>query len=675
MVRSAVPEHLLRPLLSILPRLRNRHFLLIDVVLLSLSPALGLALRLEGFDRIPDYLPALVPYTLGTLVIRLPIFYRFGLYSRYWRYATVDELVTIFMAVSVSTVAIFALHLGCVRLGIWDTPLPRSIPILSGLLVLVFVGSVRFSARLARQALRPVPAQDAQRVLIVGAGEAGQRVAKELLASPQLGLQPVGFVDDDIHKQGLRILNLPVLGTREHFTEIVDRNHVAQVIIAIPSAPGKTIREFVQLCDEACVPAKTVPSMSEILGGKVRISQLRNVDIEDLLRREPVQTDIAAVRALIAGKRVLITGAGGSIGSELSRQVFQCHPSAMGLLGHGENPVFDILNELTEQQQPRLGATINGSRPSHSPVLHAYIADIRSRDRIQNILQEFRPDIIFHAAAHKHVPLMETNPGEAISNNVFGTKNLLDTALACGVERFVMISTDKAVNPTSVMGASKRAAELLVLRAARQSGKPYVAVRFGNVLGSRGSVVPTFKRQIAAGGPVTVSHPEMRRYFMTIPEAVQLVLQASVQGRGGEVFVLDMGEPIKIVDLARDLIELSGLEVDRDISIVYTGIRPGEKLFEELFLQSEQYQLTHHPKIRIACNASSSLPSAFDDRLMKIARAAAGDDRAEIIRCLQELVPEFTPDEVRHERERRVASVSSDTHAVVTPVPPQPQRV
>lgn len=673
MVRSAIPEHRLYPLLSALPKLRNRHFLLIDIVLLSLAPVIGLAIRLEGFDRIPDYLPVLIPYTLGTLLIRLPIFYGFGLYNRYWRYATVNELLSIFLAVLASTAAIFALHLGGVHLGMWDASLPRSLPILSGLLVLIFVGGTRFSARLAYCLPRQAPLQDAKRVLIIGAGEAGQRIAKELLSNPQWKLWPIGFIDDDLYKQGLRIHTLPVLGTREQFIEIVDSHRIEQVIIAIPSAPGKTIREFVRLCDQACVPAKTVPSLYETLGGNVRISRLRNVEIEDLLRREPVQMDIAAVQQLVAGKRVLITGAGGSIGSELSRQLFQCHPAALGLLGHGENPVFDILNELTELQQPQQSTPVNGLKPFHSPVLHAYIADIRFRDRLQNILHEFRPDIIFHAAAHKHVPLMEMNSGEAISNNVFGTKNLLDIALACGVERFVMISTDKAVNPTSIMGASKRVAELLVLRAARQSGKPYVAVRFGNVLGSRGSVVPTFKRQIAAGGPVTVSHPEMRRYFITISEAVQLVLQASVHGQGGEVFMLDMGEPIKIVDLARDLVELSGLEVGRDIDIVYTGIRPGEKLFEELYLHEEQYQPTPHPKIRIALNADGNLPPAFDDWLMKMARAVAGDDRTEIVRCLLEVVPEFTPDEVR--QERSAAGISSDTHAVVTSVPAQLQRV
>jgi FlaA1/EpsC-like NDP-sugar epimerase len=661
MRHSTRPERLLHPLLSFLPRLRNRHFLLIDILLLSFAPLLGLALRLEGFEKIPDYLPVLIPYTLGTLLIRLPIFYGFGLYGRYWRYATVDELLSIFLAVLVSTAAIFVLHIGGVHFGMWDASLPRSLPILSGLLVLLFVGGTRFSARLAYCLQRQAPSQDTRRVLIVGAGEAGQRIAKELLSSPQWGLWPIGFIDDDPHKQGLRIHNLPVLGAREQFVEVVDSYRVDQVLIAIPSAPGKVIREFVRLCDEACVPAKTLPSLPEILSGKVHIRQLRNVEIEDLLRREPVQTDTAAMRRLIGGKRVLITGAGGSIGRELSRQVFQCQPAALALLGHGENPIFDILNELEEWQHQQQ-ETRNGFKPSPSSTLHAYIADIRSRGRIQNILEVFRPDFLFHAAAHKHVPLMEANPGEAVSNNIFGTKNLLDAALACGVEHFVMISTDKAVNPTSVMGVSKRVAELLVLQAARQSGRAYVVVRFGNVLGSQGSVVPIFKRQIAAGGPLTVSHPEMSRYFMTIPEAVQLVLQASVLGRGGEVFVLDMGEPIKIVDLARDLIRLSGLEVGRDIDIVYTGIRPGEKLFEELFLRSEHAQPTRHPRIYVA-HTNNHVPPIPDEWLLRMARAADGDDRAEILRCLQELVPEFEPDEAR--QERREADLLIDTYAVV----------
>ena len=338
----------------------------------------------------------------------------------------------------------------------------------------------------------------------------------------------------------------------------------------------------------------------------------------------------------VRGKRVLVTGGGGSIGSELCRQILRCQPFGLYLIGHGENSIFEIQNELLREAEKQA----RGGTPVE---VRAYIADVRFGERILRLFRQIRPDVVFHAAAHKHVPLMEENPSEAITNNVLGTRNVLNAALACNVGRFVMISTDKAVNPTSVMGASKRTAELLVHDAATRSNRPYVAVRFGNVLGSRGSVVLTFKRQIAAGGPVTVTHPDVKRYFMTIPEAVQLVLQASVLGNGGEVFLLDMGEPVRIVDLAEDLIRLSGLEVGRDIEIEYTGMRPGEKLFEELFTSGEDYERTEHQKIFIAANASTFVPESLDASITALAQAAEDNDRDAIIRNLQNLIPEYTP--------------------------------
>jgi len=378
--------------------------------------------------------------------------------------------------------------------------------------------------------------------------------------------------------------------------------------------------------------------MYEILGGSVSVNSLRNVDITDLLRREAVQTDVAAMHDLLHGKRVVITGGGGSIGSELCRQVLRCGPAALIILGHGENSLFEITNEL-RLLEARLPNWVPGSPSVIRPVL----ADIRFAERISAIFHSIQPEIVFHAAAHKHVPLMEDNPGEAITTNVWGTRNLLNAALAVGVARFVMLSTDKAVNPTSVMGASKRAAELLVHQAAQASGRPYMAVRFGNVLGSRGSVLHTFRSQIAAGGPLTVTHPEMQRFFMTIPEAVQLVLQAGVLGGGGEVFVLDMGEPVKMVDMARDLIALSGLEVGRDIDIVFTGMRPGEKLYEELFVSGEGYARTQHEKVFIATHAGSAPPEGLDRWLPALETAVCRDDRAAIIAALQGLIPEFQP--------------------------------
>jgi FlaA1/EpsC-like NDP-sugar epimerase len=405
------------------------------------------------------------------------------------------------------------------------------------------------------------------------------------------------------------------------------------VIIAMPTASGKAIREIVDICDGAGLQTKIVPGLYELLGDMVTISQLRPVQIEDLLRREPVQTDTAAVGELLRGKRVLVTGGGGSIGAELCRQILRCDPARLIILGHGENSVFEIVEEL-RTTHPQIGTTL-------VPV----IAGTRFPARIRAVFEEQRPEIVFHAAAHKHVPLMEANPSEAITNNVMGTRIVLDAALATGVERFVMISTDKAVNPTNIMGASKRAAELLVYQAAQRSSKPYVTVRFGNVLGSRGSVVHTFRRQIAAGGPVTVTHPDMRRYFMTIPEAVQLVLQAAVLGQGGEVFVLDMGEPIKIADLARDLIELSGLEVGRDIDIKFVGLRPGEKLFEELFIPGESYVRTAYQKIFVATNGAANAACCVElnEGIDRMIAAAEYGDRATIVQAIQVLVPEYQP--------------------------------
>jgi FlaA1/EpsC-like NDP-sugar epimerase len=445
-----------------------------------------------------------------------------------------------------------------------------------------------------------------------------------MLTSRHLGLHVVGFVDDDPQKQRLSIHNVPVLGKRTDVPALVKNHAIDQIVIAIPSAPGRDVREIVQICEGAGIMPRTVPGIYELIEGSVSLTHLRPIEIEDLLRRDPVQTDSAAVRELLHGKRVLVTGGGGSIGSELCRQILRARPARLILLGHGENSVFEIQNELLRE-----------CRKQQLPpeTIHGIIADVRFGERILTIFRQLRPEIIFHAAAHKHVPLMEENPAEAITNNVLGTRNILAAARAVGVQRFVMISTDKAVNPTSIMGASKRTAELLVHEMALATGKPYMAVRFGNVLGSRGSVVLTFKQQIAAGGPVTVTDPEMKRFFMTIPEAVQLVLQAGVLGHGGEVFLLDMGEPVKIVDLARDLIELSGLEVGRDIDIVFSGLRPGEKLFEELFIPGEEYRRTEHQKIFIAANASSFVPADLEESIALLAHAADSNDRDLIVRA------------------------------------------
>ncbi|MFZ2360469.1 MAG: nucleoside-diphosphate sugar epimerase/dehydratase [Anaerolineae bacterium] len=634
-------------------RLRNRHFLLLDTLILCATPTLALMLRVEGGQALDTYGPALLLYTAVALVIRLGVFYMLGLYARFWRYASIDEMIQIVTAGLVSTMAIVVVFFG-VRipaLGICDAmepacALPRSIPFIDALLVVLSVGAIRFSVRAAAlHTQRGRSGRSLQRVLVVGAGEAGTMIVREMNGNPQVGLDPIGFVDDDPHKRGTRIRGLPVLGDRNALPFLVEQHKIDQVIIAMPTAPGKAIRAVLAICEQAGVPAKTMPGMYELLGGQVNVSQLRNVEIEDLLRREPVHTDTAAVQDLLRGRCVLITGGGGSIGSELCRQILRCQPSKLVIVGHGENSVFEIQQELRRTQAAPAARGAGNQRPAGAdrPEIVAVIADIRFGQRLHNIFQQHRPQIVFHAAAHKHLPLMEENPSEAITNNVLGTRNVLEASLACGVERFVLISTDKAVNPSSIMGASKRAAELLVHQAAAQSGRPYAAVRFGNVLGSRGSVVLTFKQQIAAGGPVTVTDPQMTRFFMTIPEAVQLVLQAAVLGQGGETFVLDMGEPVKIVDLARDLISLSGLEVGRDIDIVYNGLRPGEKLFEELFVPGEDYQRTSHQKIFIASNASRLAPDGLDRSIETLIEAATAGDEAAIRGGLTGLVPEFRP--------------------------------
>jgi FlaA1/EpsC-like NDP-sugar epimerase len=418
----------------------------------------------------------------------------------------------------------------------------------------------------------------------------------------------VAFLDDDRRKHGTLILGLRVEGSRGALVRTAKATNARQVIIAMPKASGAVIREIRDVCEKAHLTVKTVPAMFDILSGKVTVGALRNVDIEDLLRREPVVTDQAAVAELVRGMTVLVTGAGGSIGSELCRQIGRLGATRLILLGHGENSIFDIHNEL----QARFPAV----------EFHPVIADIRDDRRIGAIFDRYRPQAVFHAAAHKHVPLMELNADEAVTNNVGGTLNLLRHAERTGVGHFVFISTDKAVNPTNVMGAAKLLAERLVHDFGERTGKVYVSVRFGNVLGSRGSVVPFFRRQIARGGPVTVTHEEIRRYFMTIPEAVQLVLQAAALGEGGETFVLDMGEPVKIVDLAKDLIRLSGLEEGKDIDIVFTGLRPGEKMFEELFLEGEEYDRTEHAKIFVARNGRA--PSSPMDVEALVAAVQSG---------------------------------------------------
>jgi FlaA1/EpsC-like NDP-sugar epimerase len=613
--------------------LRNRHFFALDLIVFCITPVIALWLRTDGLDSVTQYLEPLAVYTISAIIIRFLVFASLGLYSRYWRYASIDELAQIFLCLIASTAIIAVVFFGMVRPLRWVShDFPRSIPFLDGILVLFAVGGTRYSIRLVeRIRQRRQRGKQAERVLILGAGDAGAMIVKELQANPQLALDPVAFLDDDPGKHKTFIHGVQVVGECRQVRRIASELGAKQAIIAMPTASGKTLRQMMLYCQEAQLAYKTIPGVFELLDGTVSIDQLRPVDIADLLRRESVKTDMARVTALLRGKRILITGAGGSIGSELARQIAHCHPAALVLLGHGENSIVAAARAL-------------GKSHPELPV-YQVIADIRDLDRLRGVFARYRPQVVFHAAAHKHVPLMEENVEDAVTNNVLGTRNVIQAALACGVESLVSISTDKAVNPTNVMGATKYVAELLVKQAAQQSRSNLVVVRFGNVLGSRGSVVPLFKEQIAQGGPVTVTDPQASRYFMTIPEAVQLVLQAAALGKGGETFVLDMGEPIKIVDLARDLIRLSGMEEGRDIDIVYTGLRPGEKLDEELFAADEKGARTSHQKIFVVPNGrekqSTGLPypSDLSQAVEQLIDAARRSDQVEIYRLLRSFVP------------------------------------
>lgn len=624
--------------------MRNRYLFLLDIALLAVTPTLALVMRVDSASWVASYAPALIRFTILALIIKLVIFFLFSLYRRYWRYASVDELVSIILAVGTATLIIAGVFFGAGILGL-DTgrSLPRSVPFIDGLLTLVVVGGSRFSVRVAAHKRRRRENKNLSKaVLIVGAGDAGAVIAREMLSSRHIDIEPVGFVDDDPNKQKKSIHGLPVLGARKDIPRLVKQYDVEEVVIAIPTAPGNVIREIRALCEAARVPSRTMPGMYEILSGQISVSQLRNVDIEDLLRREPILINTQDVEKMLSGKRVLVTGAGGSIGSELCRQIARCSPGHLILLGHGENSIFLIEQEL-RHRWPKLSIGV-------------VVADIRDLPRLTAIFEQTKPQVLFHAAAHKHVPMMEANCEDAISNNVGGTRALVQMAERFSIERFVLISSDKAVNPTNVMGATKRVAEKIVQAVAQRTGRPYVAVRFGNVLDSRGSVVPTFREQIARGGPVTVTHPEVTRYFMTIPEAVQLVLQAATLA-GAEcqtgVFVLDMGAPIKIVDLARDLIELSGKKVGQDIEIVFTGLRPGEKLFEELFRDGENYRRTRHEKIFVANEEPVNVVSTsrgentdetdlnkLVDQLLQTAEKGKPE---EIRLLLQEIVPNYRP--------------------------------
>ena len=608
--------------------MKNRYVLLADLPLIGLAAAAAFTARfdLAFYESRPEF----ATYLLAALIFKPILFLLFGMYRRYWRYTSIPDLAVVFTAVSASSVVMWIFVTFAIRR--WFDEFSRVVILNDWLLTLAAAGGLRLAIRVFSESSFPGrtatrASATAQRILIVGAGAAGTLVAREMRRNPQLGMEPVGFLDDDPVKIGKQMAGLVVLGETRVLPEVVRSSRIDSVVIAMPTAPGRTVRAIVEMCGAASVKSQIIPGMFELLDGRVGVNRLRKIEIADLLRRSPVEGD-STIAEFVTGRVVLITGAGGSIGSELARQIANATPSRLTLLGHGENSLFEA------------EAQLRGAFPHLR--INIVIADIRDGRRLSLVFDRIRPAIVFHAAAHKHVPLMEENPEEAVTNNIIGTRNVVNQALRVETERFVLISTDKAVAPNSIMGASKRVAEAIVRQAAQRSGRAFVVVRFGNVLGSRGSVVNTFKQQVEQGGPVTVTDAEMTRFFMTIPEAVHLVLQASGKGKGGELFVLDMGEPVRIVDLAKDLIKLSGLGED-DIPIVFTGARPGEKLHEALFDPGMQTRPTAHPDVLEVVGPDASTGPDLDRLISQLEQAALQGDRVSIDALLGEAVPGFTP--------------------------------
>ncbi|MDE0300274.1 MAG: nucleoside-diphosphate sugar epimerase/dehydratase [Candidatus Poribacteria bacterium] len=583
-------------------------------------------------ERLPLHEHSFIITAAIITIVRLVAFLIFRLYKPVWRYASVREFLSLIGAIICGTFALmlvpYVAHL--LRIIQYSGNLLHSWVLFSmdGFYNIVFIGLAKYSLRIVEEYRKKQVATPWIKVLIVGTGEAGIGVLREIRNHPEKGYLPVGFITDNREKVGQSIQGLEVLGTTRELAYIVHRRQVDEIVIAMPSASEGKVREIVRQHKYKGCKFKIVPSIHAILDGHVSISQIRDVRVEDLLNRSTSSIDLAEVSKYLSGRRVMVTGAGGSIGSELCRQVAKFEPELLILVGRGENSLYHIDIELNESD-PNVNRAV-------------IVGDIRDRSKIDRIMEKYRPHIIFHAAAHKHVKFMETHPDEAVKNNILGTKSLIDAAIKHHVQAFILVSSDKAVNPTSVMGASKRVTEKLIQSKAKRNGTDFIAVRFGNVIDSRGSVLPNFKRQIAKGGPVTVTHREVTRFFMTIPESVQLLIQAGAMGNGGEIFILDMGEPIKILDLAQDLIRLSGLEVDQDIKIEFTGLEPGEKLYEELLTPKEGVTATKHQRIFVG-----QLETIEETELLAQIGSLEGLanrlDTEGIIAKLQEIVPTYKP--------------------------------
>lgn len=623
--------------------------------------AFGLAYNFQQFERwfSPFFLPLLGP----VLLVKITFFVLLGAHRGWWRYVGLRDVFNVSKAAWLSFLGIFFIYYALANARPWfglDIDLFNNDDFPDSVFVLDFAGTIalvcgaRIGVRLYHEEIRPSADGAAPRLLILGAGNAAENAVREILRMPIEQYRLVGFLDDDPAKHKARIHGIEVLGPISDVKKVCDEEDVDEILIAMPSATAKQIRRVVEQCKEANVRFKTLPAMSDLIAGRATVSQIRDVDINDLLGRAPVTLDDDKIGEFIKDRVVMVTGAGGSIGSEMCRQIVRFRPRQLVLVEQAEQHLFEIDLELR--------------RANPEIAILPYIGDIADRGRMEQVFSRERPTAVFHAAAHKHVPMMEHNPGEAVKNNVLGTRIIADAAVKFGCEKFVMISTDKAVNPTSVMGASKRVAELYIQGLNARSSTQFVTVRFGNVLGSSGSVVPIFKEQIRRGGPVTVTHPDMVRFFMTIPEAAQLVLQSASMGRGGEVFVLDMGEPVKIVDLARDLITLSGLRPGEDIEIVFTGIRPGEKLYEELSIEGEDVARTGHPKIGIWRNIQPDW-DALLDWMGKALRDADSISRDELRRRFKDIVPEFHIEAPAAAGVPKIQTVSEKTAAAAGAAP------
>lgn len=593
-----------------------------DAFLIVISYYLAFWLRFDG--RIPPDAAAAFWNTLPLVfLVRFATFVFFRLYAGVWRYASINDLLSIVKAVSVGT------GLLVMPVFFFGIPgYPRSIFLIDWALMVMFLGGVRFALRALRE-MTPRFLRGGKRILIVGAGDAGEMLVRELIRGRGQSFVPVAMIDSDPRKHGSRVHGVPILGGQDRLPIIVKRVRAEEILIAIPSATGSQMREIVRACAETGLPFKTVPSIREIIDGHVSVKEARAVEVDDLLRRSPVEIDSSSLSRFLRERRIMVTGAAGSIGAELTRRILRFDPSELVLVDRAENALHDLLAELEQQVV--------------SNTIRAELADITDRKRFHRLFGEHVPDVIFHAAAYKQVPIAEHNPDAVVTNNIGGSRFLMDWSLERGVETFVNVSTDKAVNPRSVMGATKRAAELLALRRSDERKTRFVSVRFGNVLGSSGSVVPLFERQIRAGGPVTVTHPDVTRYFMTAGEAALLVLQAGAIGLNGQTLVLDMGEPIRVADLARDVIALSGLRPDHDIRIEFIGLRPGEKLSEELFGADVTPRRSSHAKIWIVDAVDDAAPD-FESQITRLLDAAGSGDREQTLAMLRDIVPGFEPD-------------------------------